>query len=245
MAVDCLLLRRLHTPRAAICVALAALLHGAVFCQFLSSDDEMAAGGSVVVMGLVSESSTEGVVHAVKKMIPANDIQRPTPHVKPQEKKKREKPVIEKDSIAKQIVEEKKPQPETQSEPTSQMLSQTVTKGEGALNRQLADKTASGVHTNSRGHMAVDRSATMIYAPRPNYPSIARKNGMEGHVTLSVLVNVQGLVDDFFVKTSSGHSALDAAAVEAVKKWRFKAAVLQDRPVDQWCTLTVRFQLKD
>ena len=245
MAANSSFFRRLQTPRVTICVALTALIHGSAFCQFLSSNDEMAAGGSVVVMELVAESPTEGVVHALKEKTPANDIQRPTPHVKPQEKKKREKPVIEKDAITKKVVEEEKPQPESHSKPSPQIPSHTATEGEGALNRQLADRTAPGAQSNARGHLVVDRSATMLYAPRPNYPSIARKNRVEGHVTLRVLVNVQGRVEELFVKTSSGHTALDEAAVEAVKKWRFKAAVLQDRPVDQWCTLTVRFQLKD
>lgn len=49
------------------------------------------------------------------------------------------------------------------------------------------------------------------------YPSIARLNGQEGKVILKAVIRSDGQLADVVVQKSSGYSALDAAAIEAVK----------------------------
>ena len=49
------------------------------------------------------------------------------------------------------------------------------------------------------------------------YPSSARLNGQEGKVILKAIIRSDGQLADVFVQKSSGHSALDEAAIEAVK----------------------------
>jgi protein TonB len=49
------------------------------------------------------------------------------------------------------------------------------------------------------------------------YPNFARMNGQEGKVILKAVIRSDGQLADVFVQQSSGHSALDAAAIEAVK----------------------------
>lgn len=49
------------------------------------------------------------------------------------------------------------------------------------------------------------------------YPSIARLNGQEGKVILKAVIRSDGQLADVVVQQSSGYSALDAAAIEAVK----------------------------
>ena len=49
------------------------------------------------------------------------------------------------------------------------------------------------------------------------YPSSARLNGQEGKVILKAVIRSDGQLADVFVQKSSGYSALDAAAIEAVK----------------------------
>jgi periplasmic protein TonB len=49
------------------------------------------------------------------------------------------------------------------------------------------------------------------------YPNSARMNGQEGKVILKAVIRADGQLADVFVQQSSGHSALDAAAIEAVK----------------------------
>lgn len=49
------------------------------------------------------------------------------------------------------------------------------------------------------------------------YPHSARMNGQEGKVILKAVIRSDGQLADVFVQKSSGHSVLDAAAMEAVK----------------------------
>lgn len=49
------------------------------------------------------------------------------------------------------------------------------------------------------------------------YPNTARMNGQEGKVILKATIRADGQLADVFVQKSSGYSALDAAAIEAVK----------------------------
>ena len=50
------------------------------------------------------------------------------------------------------------------------------------------------------------------------YPSMARMNGWEGKVVLKVSIRKDGELKDVLVVTSSGHSSLDQAAMEAVRR---------------------------
>lgn len=49
------------------------------------------------------------------------------------------------------------------------------------------------------------------------YPNSARMNGQEGKVVLKAIIRSDGQLADVSVQKSSGHSVLDAAAMEAVK----------------------------
>ena len=75
----------------------------------------------------------------------------------------------------------------------------------------------------------------------PKYPEVALKARIQGVVVLEVVVSSRGEVSD--VRTVSGHPLLQAAAVDAVRKWRYKPMILNGRPVPVRGTVTVRFQL--
>ena len=68
----------------------------------------------------------------------------------------------------------------------------------------------------------------------PAYPSSARRMGEQGRVKLDVHVGVDGAVIDVQVRESSGSAALDRSATEAVRKWRFRPAMVDGQPVAEW-----------
>jgi len=81
------------------------------------------------------------------------------------------------------------------------------------------------------------------YAPPPQYTEIARKARIQGVVIVQAIVTKQGEVQD--VKVLKGlPMGLDTAAAEAVKKWKFKPATLNGKPVDVYYNLTVNFTLQ-
>lgn len=81
--------------------------------------------------------------------------------------------------------------------------------------------------------------------PKPHYPSLARKRGWEGTVTLLVEVDTDGNPVSVEVKGSSGHSVLDHCAVAAVRQWRFKPAQRGGQAVAASVEVPIRFDLKE
>lgn len=66
--------------------------------------------------------------------------------------------------------------------------------------------------------------------PTPLYPTDAQLARRQGTVRLSWTVTTDGEVKDLQVVTSSGHSDLDRAAVDAVKRrWKFKPGTQEER----------------
>jgi periplasmic protein TonB len=82
------------------------------------------------------------------------------------------------------------------------------------------------------------------YQYRPSYPSSARSSGVQGTTLLEVLVTVEGRVTDVVVKESAGHPALDEAAVDAVRRWRFEPARRGSEPVAMRVELPFEFRLR-
>ena len=86
--------------------------------------------------------------------------------------------------------------------------------------------------------------AAYLSNPKPAYPALARRMGLEGTVRLKVLISREGSALKIEIAQSSGHEILDKAATEAVKNWRFTPAHQGDSPVDEWVQVPVVFRLK-
>jgi protein TonB len=80
---------------------------------------------------------------------------------------------------------------------------------------------------------------------RPAYPDTARREGLEGVVTLEITVEPDGRVSEVVVAKSSGHACLDESAVEAARTWIYEPARLNGAPVAAKIRVPVRFALTD
>jgi len=76
------------------------------------------------------------------------------------------------------------------------------------------------------------------------YPDIAREAQIEGTVIVQAFVNEKGNVTDWVVMKGIPNTGLDEAAVNAIKKTRFKPAKQRDRDVGVWIAIPVVFKLK-
>jgi protein TonB len=83
--------------------------------------------------------------------------------------------------------------------------------------------------------------ARPIARVEPVYPDLAAQARVQGIVILEVLVDVQGLPESVNVLRSV--PLLEAAAVEAVRQWRWNPYKLMERAVPFWVTVTVNFRL--
>jgi protein TonB len=81
--------------------------------------------------------------------------------------------------------------------------------------------------------------------PRPAYPPIARKLGLEGVVLLRVDVSANGAPEKIVIAHTSGATLLDEAAMKAVQGWTFVPARRGDTPIAHPVEVPIRFHLKN
>lgn len=77
----------------------------------------------------------------------------------------------------------------------------------------------------------------------PEYTEIARKARIQGIVILEAIIDTQGNVTDVRVLKPLP-MGLELAAMDAVKKWKFKPGMLGGRPVPVIFNLTINFRLQ-
>jgi len=81
---------------------------------------------------------------------------------------------------------------------------------------QVVKATAAGSEVKA-DHRWLAESLWRRVAELKRYPSSARLNGLEGKVVLKAVIRSDGHLAEVTVQKSSGHSVLDAAAMEAVR----------------------------
>lgn len=80
-----------------------------------------------------------------------------------------------------------------------------------------------------------------VIIPKPEYPEIARRIGLEGNVTVKALINRDGNVKNVILLKSSD-DIFSQAALEAAKKWVFTPALMNGKPVPVWVAIPFRFR---
>lgn len=86
-------------------------------------------------------------------------------------------------------------------------------------------------------------SAAYLSNPAPRYPDAARRSGEQGTVMLRVQVGRDGAPSRVLVENSSGSPHLDAAALQAVRAWRFTPARRGADAVESWMLVPIVFRL--
>ncbi len=86
------------------------------------------------------------------------------------------------------------------------------------------------------GYAAIQRNV--------EYPEIAREAGIEGTVIIQAFVDKRGRVTQTVVLSGLPNTGLNEAAMEAIRKTRFKPAKQRDRAVGVWISIPVNFKLR-
>lgn len=76
---------------------------------------------------------------------------------------------------------------------------------------------------------------------KPEYPTIARINYIQGRVKLEIVVNTRGYVVEAHVL--KGQPLLAAAALQAVRKWRYKPLVRSGTAMPFQTAVKIRFSM--
>lgn len=90
------------------------------------------------------------------------------------------------------------------------------------------------------------RTSTMLEGSlvrrlRPDYPPLARAARIEGEVVLFAIISKQGMIEN--LRVLRGHPMLVAAAIEAVRQWRYRPYILNGEPIEVETEITVNFTL--
>jgi periplasmic protein TonB len=81
----------------------------------------------------------------------------------------------------------------------------------------------------------------LIRKVQPIYPPLARSARIQGVVVLQAMISKQGTIENLHVL--SGHPMLTAAAIDAVRQWRYRSYILNGEPVEVETQITVNFSL--
>jgi len=77
----------------------------------------------------------------------------------------------------------------------------------------------------------------------PSYPQVARKAGLGGRVTVRAVIAPDGSVESVEVFAST-NPLFNDAAVDAVRKWRYRPALMNGRPVRVYFSVVVDFLVR-
>ena len=81
-----------------------------------------------------------------------------------------------------------------------------------------------------------------MHRVEPEYPALALASHMQGVVILEAIVDEEGRVEIVRVLRSQG--VFDAAALEAVRQWRYSPVLLNGHPEKFILTVVVSFRLQ-
>lgn len=133
-----------------------------------------------------------------------------------------------------------KPQPDEATTVTAERGQDYRCTDDGSLARIL-DAEITGRVLSSK---EVDSRVVITARPAPSYTKEARRNGVQGFVTVKLLLSGNGKVSR--VRIVRGLPAgLSENAIRAACKIKFKPAMKDGEPVSQWVTAEYVFRLAD
>jgi len=91
----------------------------------------------------------------------------------------------------------------------------------------------------------VDAVPVAVRRDAPVYPMAARRNGVEGVVTVRFLVGEDGVPRNLSIVESDSGGIFDKNVLRAVERWRFRPGMVNGRAVATWLRLPVRFRLEE
>lgn len=84
----------------------------------------------------------------------------------------------------------------------------------------------------------------VIRAMEREYPPLLRDAGIGGTVKVYFFIDESGQVQDTRIDQTSGHQALDDAALKVAGIYRFSPALNRDKKVPVWVSFPITFQVR-
>lgn len=84
-----------------------------------------------------------------------------------------------------------------------------------------------------------------ISVAQPHYPCQARRLSIEGYVSVRFLISRTGSVDKLTILKAEPEGFFEQTVKRTVRRWRFKPAQRNGRPVEIWVKKCIEFKLQD
>ena len=116
--------------------------------------------------------------------------------------------------------------------------------GAGGVGSGTGSGVGAGTGTGAPSADSVEHPPRPIRKPQTAYPAFARKAGIEGSVTVKILIDTTGHVSDVEVLDVIGHDSFRQAVLDVVKTWEFTPATHHGKVVSVWGISKVTFTLE-
>lgn len=163
---------------------------------------------------------------------------------KQQPPKKIVKPVVKKVPVAQKKPEPPKPAIDDRlpvlSAPASSAQKPTLA---AASSAKASSKPVSKSGSGDTGSKGANSGVVLVARVNPVYPARATSRHIEGWVKIEFTVTPSGTVSNPSVVSASPPGIFDSAALDAIRKWKFKPRMVNGQAVTQRAVQTVKFTL--
>ena len=144
--------------------------------------------------------------------------------------------------IATKFVDDKQEKGVAMTRPLCPYPEAATYKGKGDTNDAANFECTRDAEIVRTFHDSSVKAPRALHTPEPKYSRSAKNEGIQGTVTLSVVIGTDGKAHHVKV-VKSLEPSLDANAIEAVKTWKFAPATKDGQPVAVEMRLEVDFKL--
>ena len=109
---------------------------------------------------------------------------------------------------------------------------------------EATDLSAAPTFTPFTVAPTIQNRQEVVRAMTREYPPLLRDAGIGGTVLVYFFIDEDGVVQDYRIHESSGHQALDDAALAVADVYRFSAALNRDKKVPVWVQFPITFQVR-
>lgn len=107
-----------------------------------------------------------------------------------------------------------------------------------------ADLSAEPTFTPFTEAPSISNREEVIAAMSAEYPPLLREAGIGGTVRVYFFIDERGEAQDIRIDKTSGHPAIDDAAIRVASVYDFTAAKLRGEPVPVWVSFPITFQVR-
>jgi TonB family protein len=100
-------------------------------------------------------------------------------------------------------------------------------------------------HYPAHTQVPYSENYVLLYFVQPEYPPAEWLQDIEGDVTVEVLVDEEGRVENVWVVSAVGPQSFEQSSLAAVRQFLFKPPMTDGKPVEMWIKFKIAFRLPE